>query len=103
MVLVMAFAFASAQDQPATPPAAGGAKANHLDGATLCGWCHEAGGRRAGKGPRLAGSPETDEFLANRIKTGTPRAMPAFGRAFTDDHIRAIAAHIRTLHAEPGP
>src|SRR5690349_18984316 len=36
--------------------------------ATSCGWCHSSGGRAAGKGPKLAGTDKSDEFIVNRIK-----------------------------------
>ena len=65
--------------------------------ATSCGWCHQQGGRAAGRGPKLAGDKKSDEFLIARIKQGKPGAMPAFGRAFTDGQIIAILAYIRSL------
>ena len=92
----------------AAPPASGQAEAkppeasvNDIDGetmfATLCGFCHEDGGRTAGKGPKLAGTKRSDEFIINRIKMGKPGAMPAFGRVFSDGQIIAILAYIRGL------
>ena len=65
--------------------------------ATSCGFCHENGGRNAGKGPRLAGSPRSDAYLLERIKKGKAGAMPAFGRVFTEGQIMAILAYIRGL------
>jgi mono/diheme cytochrome c family protein len=99
---------ALAQGASPTPPASGQAKsqppeasANDIDGetmfATLCGFCHEDGGRTAGKGPKLAGTRRSDEFIINRIKMGKPGAMPAFGRVFSDGQIIAILAYIRGL------
>jgi mono/diheme cytochrome c family protein len=63
----------------------------------ICGFCHEDGGRRAGKGPQLMGTDKTDEQIFNRIKFGKPGRMAAFGGAFTDDQIRQIVVYIRNL------
>ena len=65
--------------------------------ASTCGWCHSDGGRIAGKGPQLANSPRSDDYLRNRIKTGKEGAMPAFGAAFSDTQIDAIIKYIRSL------
>jgi mono/diheme cytochrome c family protein len=99
---------ASAQQNPApvakTPPPPE-ASVNDIDGATLfatiCGWCHEDGGRTAGKGPKLAGTQRSDEFILNRIRNGKPGAMPAFGGSFSEGQIIAILAYIRTLEDTP--
>ena len=64
---------------------------------STCGFCHQAGGRVAGRGPKLAGTQRPDEFLLNRIRTGKEGAMPAYGRAFTDAQLRALVAYIRSL------
>jgi len=72
-----------------------------LDGKKLfansCGFCHSKGGLKAGKGPKLANSPRSDDFIVNRIKKGKQGRMPAFARAFDDTKIRAILAYIRSL------
>jgi mono/diheme cytochrome c family protein len=77
------------------------ASSGDIDGetmfATLCGFCHESGGRTEGKGPKLANSKRSDEYLIDRIKKGKPGAMPAFGRVFSDGQITAILAYIRGL------
>jgi mono/diheme cytochrome c family protein len=65
--------------------------------ATACGFCHENGGRTAGKGPKLAGTQRSDEYLAERIKKGKPGTMPAFGRVFSEAQVMTIVAYIRTL------
>ncbi len=64
---------------------------------SICGFCHEDGGRRAAKGPQLMGSQLTDEQLFNRIKFGKPGRMAAFGGAFTDEQIQQIVVYIRNL------
>jgi mono/diheme cytochrome c family protein len=77
------------------------ASPNDIDGqqmfATLCGFCHQDGGRKGGKAPKLAGSKRSDEYLIDRIKKGKPGAMPAFGKAFSEGQIYAILAYIRGL------
>ena len=65
--------------------------------ATSCGWCHSAGGREAGKGPKLMGTTLTDQELISRIRNGKTGQMPAFSGAFTDDQMRDIVAYIRAL------
>jgi mono/diheme cytochrome c family protein len=70
--------------------------------ATTCGWCHTDGGRVAGKGPQLMGTSRSDDYIRNRIKTGKPGAMPAFGSQFSDADINAIIAYIRALKPDQG-
>jgi mono/diheme cytochrome c family protein len=90
---------------PAKAPPPAEASPNDIDGetlfATVCGWCHENGGRSAGKGPKLAGTTRSDEFILNRIRNGKPGAMPAFGGSFSEGQIVAILAYIRTLEDNP--
>ena len=69
--------------------------------ATSCGWCHQGGGRVAGRGPKLAGTDKSDDFIIRQIKQGKPPGMPAFGKSFNDDQIRAIVAYIRALPETP--
>jgi len=64
---------------------------------TLCGFCHQDGGRKGGKAPKLAGSKRSDEYLIDRIKKGKPGAMPAFGKVSSEGQIYAILAYIRGL------
>jgi mono/diheme cytochrome c family protein len=77
------------------------AKETDIEGGTMfatsCGFCHQNGGRVAGKGPKLAGTTRDDEFLAERIRKGKPGAMPAFRGAFSESQIMAIVAYIRAL------
>jgi mono/diheme cytochrome c family protein len=65
--------------------------------ATTCGFCHEDGGRKPGRGPQLAGTERSDEFIINRITNGKPGKMPAFGRAYSPEQIKQILAYIRSL------
>ncbi|HKW52110.1 MAG TPA: cytochrome c [Stellaceae bacterium] len=68
--------------------------------ASTCGFCHEDGGRSAGKGPKLADTKRSDAFITNRIKHGKEGAMPAFGDAFTNKQIKGIIHYIRGLKSE---
>ncbi len=69
----------------------------------ICGFCHGDYGRHASKGPQLMNSERSDEFIFNRIKTGMPGRMAAFGSAFTDDQIRQIVKFIRSLKPDQEP
>ncbi|HET6522383.1 MAG TPA: cytochrome c [Geminicoccaceae bacterium] len=68
--------------------------------ATSCGWCHQKGGRAAGKGPKLAGTERDDAYLIGRIKNGKAGKMPGFARTFSDEQIAAIVDYIRNLDGE---
>jgi mono/diheme cytochrome c family protein len=87
--------------KPAEQPSESAAKAPEFSAhgtfSSICGFCHEDGGRRAAKGPKLMGSELTDEQLFNRIKFGKPGRMAAFGGAFTDEQIQQIVVYIRNL------
>jgi mono/diheme cytochrome c family protein len=81
--------------------AQGEASPNDIDGqqmfATTCGYCHQDGGRAAGRGPKLSKSERSDEYIIERIRKGKTGAMPAFGAVFSDGQIIAILAYIRGL------
>jgi mono/diheme cytochrome c family protein len=68
--------------------------------ASTCGFCHENGGRVAGKGPKLAGTTRSDAFIVNRIKEGKEGAMPAFEGALSNRQIKSILRYIRNLKSE---
>ena len=68
--------------------------------ATSCGWCHQQGGRVAGRGPKLAGSKKDDAYIVNRIKYGKQGAMPGFEKTFNDFQIVSILQYIRSLPAD---
>jgi mono/diheme cytochrome c family protein len=92
----------SATETPGQGQTAGGNHAEDpVDGQKLfagtCGFCHENGGRQAGKGPKLAGTKRSDEFIINRITKGKPGLMPAFGRTYSQEQIKQILAYIRSL------
>ncbi|HFD16465.1 MAG TPA: cytochrome c [Rhodospirillales bacterium] len=80
--------------------------ADHLDVpnlfASVCGFCHEDGGRKAGKGPQLMNTERSDDFIRNRIKKGRRGRMPAFGKMFSDEDIDEIIAYIRALKPREG-
>jgi mono/diheme cytochrome c family protein len=85
----------------ASPQGKPEASSNDIEGgqmfATTCGYCHQDGGRAAGRGPKLSKSERSDEFIVERIKKGKPGAMPAFGSVFSEGQIIAILAYIRGL------
>lgn len=105
VALALSIAGVSAQQSPGpaartTPPSAE-ASPNDVDGetmfATVCGFCHQDGGRTAGRGPKLAGTTRSDDFIIARIRDGKPGSMPAFGGALSEGQIIAILAYIRAL------
>ena len=69
----------------------------------ICGFCHGDYGRHASKGPQLMDSERSDEYIFNRIKTGMPGRMAAFGSAFTDEQIWQIVKFIRKLKSGEEP
>ena len=40
-----------------------------------CGWCHQDGGRKAGRCPQLMGTEHDDNFILSRIAAGSPGKM----------------------------
>ena len=99
IVLTLAAAGAHGQDRspaPAAPPGADPLIGQQIF-SNLCGFCHQDGGRVAGRGPKLAGTDRPDDYILNRIRTGKEGAMPAYGRAFTDAQLRSLIAYIRSL------
>jgi mono/diheme cytochrome c family protein len=62
-----------------------------------CVYCHENGGRAAGKGPQLMGTSRDDAFIAFRITNGKVGRMPAFGSSLTGEQILDLIAYIRSL------
>jgi mono/diheme cytochrome c family protein len=92
---------ALAQPASSASPPQPEASPNDLDGEQVflntCGFCHQDGGRAAGRGPKLSKSERSDEYIIERIKKGKVGAMPAFGSAFSDGQIIAILAYIRGL------
>ena len=65
-----------------------------------CGWCHEGSGTEAGRGPALANTKRSNEFLATRIMNGKPGTMPAFGGNFDDQQLNDLIAFIHSLKPE---
>jgi mono/diheme cytochrome c family protein len=62
-----------------------------------CAYCHENGGRSAGKGPQLMGTSRDDSFITFRIMTGKQGLMPAFSGSIDADQLTDLIAYIRSL------
>jgi mono/diheme cytochrome c family protein len=62
-----------------------------------CGWCHANGGRKEGRCPQLMDDTHDDDFLINRIATGSAGRMPSFGQSLPIEDIQAIIVYIRNL------
>ncbi|MGA2125901.1 MAG: c-type cytochrome [Xanthobacteraceae bacterium] len=108
-MLLAAFVLGAATGMPpgraAETPSPADAAAQIAHGKVLfisygCGWCHEAGGRKQGRGPQLMDTVRDDEFIINRIVGGSQGRMPAFGNQLVDTDIRALIAYIRSLKPE---
>ncbi|WP_156795629.1 c-type cytochrome [Bradyrhizobium icense] len=95
------FAQQSDSADTASPPAQAEASPNDVDGRKMftsnCGFCHQDGGRHAGRGPKLSKSERSDEYIIERIKKGKTGAMPAYGEVFNNAQIGALLAYIRGL------
>jgi mono/diheme cytochrome c family protein len=103
MALALGFAATVASAQAPTGPqtaAVPGVEEGAQLFAGTCGFCHQDGGRVQGRGPKLAGTERTDEFILNRIKVGKDGQMPAYGRAFNERQLKALVAYIRSLKTE---
>jgi mono/diheme cytochrome c family protein len=99
-IAALAFSLAAAPSLAAKPgPAMSDEEVAGLFAST-CGFCHEQGGRVAGKGPQLMGTKRSDAFIINRIKHGKEGSMPAFGQALTAGQIKSIVHYIRNLKPE---
>ena len=97
LALVLTLADAVAHGQTRSPaPGADPVIGSQLF-TNLCGFCHQDGGRVAGRGPKLAGTDRPDDYILNRIRTGKEGAMPAYGRAISDVQLRSLIAYIRSL------
>jgi mono/diheme cytochrome c family protein len=97
IALTLAASLAHGQDRPPAPAAADDLSAAQQIFTNLCGFCHQDGGRLAGRGPKLAGTERPDDYILNRIRTGKEGAMPAYGGAFTEAQLRSLVGYIRSL------
>src|ERR1700684_363953 len=52
-----------------------------------CGYCHENGGRTAGKGPQLMGTSRDDAFITFRVMNGKEARMPSFSGSIDGDQL----------------
>jgi mono/diheme cytochrome c family protein len=69
--------------------------------ATNCSWCHGDYGRKAGKGPKLAGTTMNEKQLYDRIFNGAPGgAMPTYKKTLSEEKIQALVTYIKNLPAE---
>jgi mono/diheme cytochrome c family protein len=68
--------------------------------AAQCGWCHGDYGKKADKGPQLAGTPMTQQQVHDRIRDGKQGVMPSFRKVLSDEQITAFASYIKAL--KPG-
>jgi mono/diheme cytochrome c family protein len=62
-----------------------------------CGYCHENGGKSAGKGPQLMGTSRDDSFITFRVMNGKEARMPSFSGSIDADQLADLIAFIRSL------
>jgi mono/diheme cytochrome c family protein len=81
------------------PPGSADAAKRGADvfGSHGCGYCHENGGRSAGKGPQLMGTSRTDDFITFRIMNGKEAKMPSFSGSIDGNQLSDLIAYIRSL------
>jgi mono/diheme cytochrome c family protein len=94
-------AYGADNDAPGSADAA--KRGADVFGSHGCGYCHENGGRSAGKGPQLMGTSRDDSFIAFRIMNGKPARMPAFSSSLTGEQVLDIIAYIRSLKERSSP
>jgi mono/diheme cytochrome c family protein len=94
--------FSRAGQSSADDPYAGGdaQRGQQVFANNGCGWCHEGSGTESGRGPPLAGTKRTNDFLATRIMNGKPGRMPAFGGNFDDQQLNDLIAFIHSIKPE---
>lgn len=69
--------------------------------ASNCSWCHGDFGKKAGKGPKLAGTKMTEQQVHDRIANGAPGgAMPSYKKMLSEQKITALVMYIKGLPAE---
>lgn len=69
--------------------------------ATNCSWCHGDFGKKAGKGPKLAGTSMNEQQIHDRIAKGAPGgAMPSYKKLLTEEQINALVTYIKGLPGE---
>ena len=93
---------ASSGQSPAGKGEVGAQQADSTDAKRLfaanCSWCHQDYGMRQGDGPKLAGTPKSEEQIVDQIKHGkTP--MPAYEGKLSEKDIKALARYIKALPA----
>jgi len=82
---------------PDTPVRGDAERGAQVFASNACGFCHESGGKSAGRGPKLMGTSRSDSFIKFRIQHGKEALMPAFGGSVTDAQIADVIAYIRSL------
>jgi mono/diheme cytochrome c family protein len=68
--------------------------------ATNCSWCHDGYGTEAGKGPKLAGTPRSEDAIRDIILNGVSGRMPGFKGTLSEERVDLLVEHIMNLPAE---
>ncbi len=96
-VLALAAGSGLADDTGASSKADAAKRGEAVFSSHGCGYCHENGGRSAGKGPQLMGTSRDDSFITFRVMNGQQGLMPAFSGSIDGDQLADLIAYIRSL------
>jgi mono/diheme cytochrome c family protein len=97
LALTTSFALADAGASSDTAPADAAKRGEAVFLSHGCPYCHENGGRSAGKGPQLMGTRRDDSFITFRVMNGKQGLMPAFAGSIDADQLADLIAYIRSL------
>jgi mono/diheme cytochrome c family protein len=88
---------ADSENAGATAPAGAAERGAQVFASHGCGYCHENGGKSAGKGPQLMGTARDDSFITFRVMNGKEGRMPSFSGSIDGDQLTDLIAYIRSL------
>lgn len=97
LIAAPALAEIDAPDQRDAERGAGAERGAQVFASHGCSYCHESGGRSAGKGPQLMGTKRDDSFIRFRVMNGKEGRMPSFSGSIDADQLTDLIAYIRSL------
>lgn len=97
LALTVGAALAAGENSAASAPPGAAERGAQVFASHGCGYCHENGGRSAGKGPQLMGTARDDSFITFRIMNGKEGRMPSFSGSINGDQLADLIAYIRSL------
>lgn len=97
LALTAGSALADSEDSGAPAPAGTAERGAQVFASHGCGYCHENGGKSAGKGPQLMETARDDSFITFRVMNGKEGRMPSFSGSIDGDQLTDLIAYIRSL------